>query len=457
MYKKSAKLPTDPLLKLGINDRGKLLNPSQLETIHSQVKETLDHPLKNQSSVKVFLEDLNPVRFGITFFHLLDMGQIPIPLPHGLSDFQRRHLVENHTDSHFLTGAESIGAQFSSEPRSEPYTNTYGCLTSGTTGQSKLCFLSVDGALKLSEEHADSMSIDSGDQIIQSLPLYHSFGLMCFLWTAVVKKASIDFNSGMLGLRMLSRKKLKQGVLHISPAQLRFMLNEKLDQPIAGMRAVSVGGGPVYSEELTALRKKFDPNTRFFVTYGLTEAGPRVSTGIASEGRGFGYIGKTFPSVSARVMDSSGELREEGEGLFYIKTPGLFLNPSPKKLKSGFYCTDDLVKIDPSGDMYFLSRADDLINVGGVSTYPEEIESVTRLIPGVMDCIVFKTSDPVFGEVPALFVEGEVDQTDVRNFLSERLDLTQLPRKITTLKTLPRNSLNKVDRQALINLIETES
>src|SRR5207248_2871285 len=108
---------------------------------------------------------------------------------------------------------------------------------------------------------------------------------------------------------LAKRPDLHRGVLHVSPAQARFLLREGIPAP-AGLDIVSVGAGLCDPDELARLADRL-PGGRLFVTYGLTEAGPRVTTGrfrdpdSAHAGRR-GYVGRALPGVVLLVEPDDG-------------------------------------------------------------------------------------------------------------------------------------------------------
>ncbi len=51
----------------------------------------------------------------------------------------------------------------------------------------------------------------------------------------------------------------------------------------------------------------------------------------------------------------------------------------------GFIATGDLARLDPEGFVWIEGRVGDLINRGGNKVFPEEVEEVLKLGPGVRD------------------------------------------------------------------------
>jgi acyl-CoA synthetase (AMP-forming)/AMP-acid ligase II len=398
-----------------------------------------------------FVRDADSLRLALIFFTLIDYGHCPILLDAELNDYQLESMVKSSKFSLI----DQIKVKSPSAKNQDPaYPDCYAALTSGTTATPKLCYLSIEGALKNAGFHAKSLGITDKHTVIQSLPINHSYGIVAYLWTKVVKGCGLDLNENFLGLKTLAQKKFEDGALHISPAQLQFMLKEP-ESNLSGIDIISVGGGLAESSEILRLKEKFN-EAKTYITYGLTEAGPRVSTGEVAQEEPSGYIGQPFNGVGIAVLQEDGQIVPEGEGSLCVSSPSLKMNLAPDELTQyqgkSFLITRDLVSI-MDGSIFFKSRDSDLIKVGGISVYPKDIENVIRKIENVKDCIVFPMEHRIYGSVPLLIIEGTGEIRDIQNFVKDKLSVYQRPRKVVFLKEFPRHSLNKIDRKRLKEMI----
>ncbi|MBL6988183.1 MAG: acyl--CoA ligase [Bacteriovoracaceae bacterium] len=400
----------------------------------------------------IFLQEKEPLFFSILFFTLLDFGHIPICVSSDLNQFQYEQFLKNMPTAGWIKNKEFTPPTIIEQNK---YSNCYGCLTSGTTSSPKLCYLGISNAKENASAHAKSLGIDKHHLILQSLPLNHSFGLVVYLWTTLVTSNKLDFNLAFLGLRSLNKRNLSNCVIHLSPAQSRFVIKEKIDE-IEGMDIVSIGGGLIQSDEVEKLCKKFK-NSNVFTTYGLTEAGPRVTSGLWKSGKNTGHIGKPFTGISAKVLLSDNKtLLNTGQGHLCIQSPSLKLNLLQSEvIQDNWLKTRDIVNINPQGDIDYISREDDLINIGGISIYPKDIEAVARLNPMVDDCIVLKKRSDMYEEIPILVVKPTLDVKLLEDYLKERLNIYQMPKQIYSFDEFPQHSLNKIDRKALLAMCES--
>ena len=351
-----------------------------------------------------FVRDVNPFSLALIYFTLIDFGHCPILLDVELSDYQLESMVRS---SKFSLINQKKVKSIAADNRGPAYPGCYAALTSGTTSTPKLCYLSIEGAIKNAGSHAVSLGIADKHTIIQSLPINHSYGIITYLWTKVVTGCALDFNENFLGLKTLTQKKFEGGALHISPAQLQFMLKEP-ESGLSGIDVISVGGGLAESPDILQLKEKFT-GAKTYITYGLTEAGPRVSTGEVAQEEPSGYIGQPFNGVRIAVRQDDGPIVTEGEGSLCVSSPSLKKNLDPDETTQyqgkDFLITRDLVSIEDN-KIFFKSRDSDLIKVGGISVYPKDIENVIKKIENVKDCIVFPMKHRIYGSVPLLIIEG---------------------------------------------------
>jgi acyl-CoA synthetase (AMP-forming)/AMP-acid ligase II len=103
-------------------------------------------------------------------------------------------------------------------------------------------------------------------------------------------------------------------------------------------------------------------------------------------------------------------------------------------------------------------REKDVIIRGGSIIFPEEIESVLLSHPLVRDAAVFGAPDPELGQRVAAVVQLEDDGDDaaidqILGAISEQLTDDKVPELLVAVDAMPRNSLGKIDRQALAEVV----
>ncbi len=413
----------------------------QINTLAEQVKKIVDQ--KDVSGKEIYLYHSDPIKFSLFFLYLIDQGAAPICLqsakaPHGSG----WHILED----------QWIGEFVQNTLYKNPY---YSVLTSGTVNHPKRCDFSIENAISNARAHSESFEMSNDLEIIQTLPVYHSFGIIAYIFTPLVLKTSINYCVGLVGSKLFSKydDSLKL-ILHTSPAQARFMLKEK-NPPPRSLKKLTIGGGAISFKELKLLSYKF-PQTEFYVSYGLTEAGPRVLTGkldttfldtlnISDHSC---WIGTPLNGVEIRT---SNNLTNNGQ--LQLKSPYLKLNINiDEQTEDGWFLTRDQVCINHN-NAFFLSRSEDLIKCGGISIYPNDVEYSVRNWPEVTNAILLKKQDLTYDEIPYLFIEGTITESKANELLVKEINYSHLIKKIIILDSFPKMSLDKIDRKKLYDFL----
>ncbi len=108
----------------------------------------------------------------------------------------------------------------------------------------------------------------------------------------------------------------------------------------------------------------------------------------------------------------------------------------------------------PSGDFwerrkdryYFLSRKEEVINVGGNKVNPLEIEEIA-LQAGVKLAKVYGVKSPVMGNLVALDYVGEIDEVELKNILRQQLPKWAYPVKIKRCQQIALSAAGKMVRK----------
>ncbi|MCE5335741.1 MAG: acyl-CoA synthetase [Desulfobacteraceae bacterium] len=180
-------------------------------------------------------------------------------------------------------------------------------------------------------------------------------------------------------------------------------------------------------------------------------------------------IGKPLPGVRIRIVNQQGLSCRAGEvGSLLLKAPcgtvywkpyengHRLLSLQESSVGDGWNRIGDAVYFGPRGNIYFVSREDDIIKSSGYRIAPAEIEEVLSQHPAVADVGVIGVPDPDRGQIArALIVlkEGHEAtpalQQSLREFLKRRLATYKMPRQMEFRLSLPRSSSGKLLRRVL--------
>jgi long-chain acyl-CoA synthetase len=151
------------------------------------------------------------------------------------------------------------------------------------------------------------------------------------------------------------------------------------------------------------------------------------------------------------------ETGEEGELLLRgdIITPGYWdASLDADYFTDGWLHTDDVVREDEHGLLYYVDRADDMILSGGENVAPSEVENALQEHPDIEAVAVFGTPHERWGEaVTAAVVRADPELTadGIEDWWAEHAGLAgyKRPRRVEFVEAFPRTATQKVDKVAL--------
>ncbi len=146
------------------------------------------------------------------------------------------------------------------------------------------------------------------------------------------------------------------------------------------------GGAP-----LPADLEQFWTNLGFVVVqgYGLTETAPVISFSHPFHVR-HGTAGTPLSGVEVRIAED-GEVLVRGESV----TPGYFEAPqqTSEAFRDGWFHTGDYGERDTEGNLVIRGRKKEMIvTPEGLKVFPEDVEAVLNLLPGVRESAVIGTN-----------------------------------------------------------------
>ncbi|HBC0587137.1 TPA: AMP-binding protein [Enterobacter cloacae] len=193
--------------------------------------------------------------------------------------------------------------------------------------------------------------------------------------------------------------------------------------------------------------------------YGLSECSPVVAVSPWDLQQHNGCVGLPLPGTYIRLVDSEGQDVHDGQqGELLIKGPqvmaGYWNQPEETQnvFRDGWLATGDMVRVDENGYLKIVDRKKDVILVSGFNVYPNEIEDVICLHPGVLECAVVGAPCPESGErVQAWIVRKYPSLTEQSVIIHCRQFLTRYkqPREIVFCDSLPRSVVGKILRRDL--------
>jgi acetyl-CoA synthetase len=232
------------------------------------------------------------------------------------------------------------------------------------------------------------------------------------------------------------------------------------------MRSIGSGGETLGEELLDWGKEVMGLTINEF--YGQTEVNLVVGNCAACMQNIAGSMGKAVPGHVVDVVDESGNpLPPATVGEVAIKGPDpvMFLeywkNPEATKEKYiGDWClTGDLAQKDGDGYFWFVGRKDDVITSAGYRIGPAEIEDCLLKHPAVGMAAVVGSPDEVRTEIVKAFIvpkpgttQAPELETEIKNFVKQRLAAHEYPREIEFVDELPMTATGKIMRKDLKKL-----
>jgi len=268
--------------------------------------------------------------------------------------------------------------------------------TSGTEGEPKGIILTHENLQDTVERLVDIMEITSDIREYIGVPVYHSFGYgRARVSNHVGGKVYIPaggFNPQEIA-DLLAKKEIN--AISAVPTLWRILLQQKHLFTDVGqyIRWIEIGSQFMFEEEKEALSLLF-PNALIVQHYGLTEAS-RSTFLVVSDGINLNTVGEPTGNNKVRLSEAGLiEIKGSNVANYQITSTGL------KKIvnEEGWFTTSDLGLLE-KGQLTFLGRADDIINIGGLKVSPEALErqiSNTNDMSGRL--VITKIDDPIRGE-----------------------------------------------------------
>ena len=194
--------------------------------------------------------------------------------------------------------------------------------------------------------------------------------------------------------------------------------------------------------------------------YGLTETSPAATINPLDLAEYNGSIGLPISSTEAVIRGDDGRDLPLGEpGEICIRGPqvmkGYWNRPDETAkviMSDGFLLTGDIGIMDEKGFIRIVDRKKDMILVSGFNVYPNEIEAVVSMHPGVLEVAAVGVPDDKSGEAVKIFVVKKDPALSTEALIAHcKQNLTgyKIPKHVEFRNDLPKTNVGKILRRAL--------
>ncbi|SFI19912.1 MULTISPECIES: acetate--CoA ligase [Microbacterium] len=273
-------------------------------------------------------------------------------------------------------------------------------------------------------------------------------------------------------------------ILYTAPTAIRSFMKLGRSIPkqfdLSSLRLLGSVGEPINPEAWMWYRKIIGGKTAPIIdTWWQTETGAMMVSalpGVTETKPGSAQV--PLPGISVDVVDDDGVHVGNGNGgLLVIKEPwpsmlrGIWGDPErfketywEKFEKQGFYFAGDGARLDDDGDVWFLGRVDDVMNVSGHRLSTTEIESALVGNDAVAEAAVVGASDETTGQAVVAFViikESYLHEHSpeglagtLRAWVGEMIGPIARPRDVYIVGELPKTRSGKIMRRLLRDVAE---
>ncbi len=338
--------------------------------------------------------------------------------------------------------------------------------TGGTTGVSKGAMLTHRNVVANMEQVSAwfSPTRDENDPLVMvaPLPLYHIYALTC--------NCLFMLRDGGCNLLIPNPRDIPGFIKELKNNRfsaisgLNTLYNALLNHPefssidFSKLRLASAGG--MAMQKAVADRWHKATGVPILEGYGLTETSPVATTNPVDLKEFTGTIGLPVPGTTITIRDDNENILPVGqEGEICISGPqvmkGYWQRPEETAkvmTRDGALKTGDVGVMDERGYVRIVDRKKDMILVSGFNVFPNELEQVVAMMPGVLEVAAIGVPDEHSGEVPKLFIvkkDPALTEADVLKHCHEQLTGYKRPKYVEFRSELPKTNVGKILRRAL--------
>ena len=250
--------------------------------------------------------------------------------------------------------------------------------TSGSEGAPKGVVLSHKNLNANLEQISSMLTLLPGEQLLNALPTFHSFGLTVGMLWPILKGARVFLYPSPLHYGVIPEMVYQLNVKLLFGTDTFFNGYAKKADPydFYSVRAMVAGAEKLRPETRQLYADNF--HTPIFEGYGVTETSPVLAVNIPQKFK-HGTVGQFVPDIEYRLQPVPGI--EEG-GRLFVRGPNVmlgYLMPDQPGIlqppQDGWHDTGDIVDVDEQGFVSIKGRAKRFAKIGGEMISLTAVES----------------------------------------------------------------------------------
>ena len=337
--------------------------------------------------------------------------------------------------------------------------------TSGTTGKPKGAMLTHGNWFSAIQNECDVLKMDYDSVMFCIYPMAHvgiSWAISALRACALcITKNKYTFDEYLDII-------YENNVTHATgmPPVIHSIVSspEKVQNKLYSVKSMVSGGGPLHMDIWKKFYKKY--GIPVLNAYGSSET-IVIGTGTVIRPEDY-YMADKFESVGHPVCfseikivdteDYTKTLEKNEPGEIALRGPSISLGYWNKEeanketfKEDGWFLTGDIGYLDEDNRLYITDRKKDMIIMSGWKIYPTEVEEILISYENVDEIAIFSLPDEHRGEIPvaAVIWRDVIDEEGLLEYANKKLARYKIPRKIFTVKSLPRVNNWKLLRREL--------
>jgi len=459
---------------------------AQLDAVSAACASSLGNGSCHGAPVALLMTHATPLIAAIVgvlrsggFYIVLNPAHSILGLAQVCQDVQPRAIITDaqhaHIARHFLKSSrqvllfDELATNSASLAKSEPSPNEPFALfyTSGSLQVPKPLVYTWGGTFRNATTHARILNIQPCDRLTLLSPCSAAASVSS-LFASLLNGASIHpFQPGQEGFNAMANwiEREQITIYHSVPSVFRrFLRTLGPDQVLSSIRAVRLGGEPVFASDVELFRRHFRRDAVLINGFGMTEANGAVSYCQITEDTGVeGVIvpvGRPAEGVEIKLLnddDSEAGSGEAGEILLRGNhiAPAFWTGKDVKRFGLGtddWFRTGDLGRKNDADLLEHLGRKDSQLKRRGQWVSLVEVETALLQFEGVLEAVAVAVEQKDGENALAAFLywkDTPLAEQNLRSRLTEKLPAHALPSLFISLADLPLLPNGKIDRRAL--------
>ena len=336
--------------------------------------------------------------------------------------------------------------------------------TSGTTSAPKIVPLTHENICAQARNNQVSLQLKTSDTCLNIMPLFHSTGLVGVVLSSLISGASVVCPPGFYAPQVFDWLAEFQptwftAVPSMHQAIVARARLDKQDQVISTLRFIRSSSTALSQQLMSELEQLF--RVPIVESYGMTECGMIACNPLPPQRRKPRSAG--VPTIiELKITDQNGRESSTGtEGEIVVRGACVIskyeedAQVNEESFRNGWFKTGDQGFIDEDGFVFITGRLKEIINRAGEKVAPLEVDQALLEHPLVAQAVTFPVKNELLGEevAAAVVTNGNVSETELREFVFSRLAAFKVPRQILIVDEIPKGSFGKLQRSRLAELL----